>query len=247
MKCQYCGFDLPNGTRVCSVCGSPVPISQGTVLADSEDLTYNQSYVPNSPPQQNYNNAPNNNFYQPQNPDPNFGQQFNQPNGNFNPPMNDVPPIPNAFPDNNFNQPLSDPNGQPLIPCAPNLTKEQFVQLPMFDKINKSIKSSAITGYVCAGITAVFNLVLGNPSGLIDVAILLGLSLGIHFKKSFACAVAILVYSIINIIVCLVLLGRTGGILILFVGIYSVKATSQLNKLWKSYITTGGIPPVIQK
>ena len=93
MKCQYCGFDLPNGTRVCSVCGSPVPISQGTVLADSEDLTYNQSYVPNSPPQQNYNNAPNNNFYQPQNPDPNFGQQFNQPNGNFNPPMNDVPPF----------------------------------------------------------------------------------------------------------------------------------------------------------
>lgn len=244
MKCEYCGCDLPNGSKICGVCGSPVQISQGTIIADSDDSAYNQSYVSNSPSPQSYDNVPNNDFYQPQPPYSNFDGQFNQPNENFGQPMNDIPPMPNAFPDNNFNQPLIDSNGQPLIPCAPNLTKEQFVQLPMFDKINKSIKSSAITGYVCAGITAVFNLVLGNPSGLIDAAILLGLSLGIHFKKSFACAVAILVYSIINIIVCLVLFGKTGGILILFVGIYSVKATSELNKLWKSYITTGGIPPV---
>lgn len=64
--------------------------------------------------------------------------------------------------------------------------------------------ATAILCYVCAGITAISSLVF-NPYGLIDAAILLGIALGMHLGKSRVCAILLLVFSIIECVVCLVL------------------------------------------
>ena len=250
MKCQYCGSEIPNNTSICNVCGSPVEVPQGNAYANGSD-PYGQQTAQNYIPQQNFNGGQNNNFYQPQNPVQNYGQQFNQPMGG-----NDVQGIPNVPQGNNFNQqqmfpgvqqPMQNNFGQPLIPVQPNLTKKEFIKLPNLLTIKRDIKGAAIFGYVCAAATMIFNLAMDNPGGLIDAVILLALSLGIHFKYSRGCAIGLTVYSIINMIVCIVAFGRPNGWLILAVGLGAMKATSNFNKYWKSYITTGGIPPVLPK
>lgn len=251
MKCQYCGSEIAEGTRICNVCGSPVVLSQETFYASKDASAYNQQNAPDYSAQQNYSGSQNNDFYQPQNHIQNYGQQFNQPMGG-----NEVQGIPNVPQGNDFNQqqmfsgvqpPLQNSFGQPLIPVQPNLTKKEFINLPNLAAVKKDIKGVAIFGYICVAATIIFNLAMSNMGGLLDAAVLLALSLGIHLKYSRGCAIALTVYSIINMIVCIVVLGSPNGWLILAVGLGAMKATSYFNKYWQSYITTGGIPPVLPK
>ena len=252
MKCQYCGSELPNGTKICSVCGSPVEAVGGTIYAGGNDAADNAPYM-NTVPQPSYGNGQgNNNFYQPQNSIPDYNQQ------QFNQPMGNIPQMQNAPQMNNYNytgQPQMVQNGQmpfqndfgqqPLIPLQPNMTKRQLLNLPNLAKIKKDINGVAVLGYICVFATIAYNLFMAeNPAGLIDAAILLGLTLGIQLKCSRVCAIALLVYSIINFAIC-VAAGSANGFLIVLVGAYAVKATSDFNKYWKSYKNTGGIPPVI--
>ena len=115
-------------------------------------------------------------------------------------------------------------------------TKKEFLQLPENAKLKKELRTSAIICYICAGITLLVGLFAAeNPYVFIDVALLVGLGLGIHLKQSKACAIALVVYAVINTVIGLASTGRFSGWLILLAGVYAVIYTFKLDKAWKQY------------
>lgn len=115
------------------------------------------------------------------------------------------------------------------------VTKKQFLTLPENRKIRTEIRSAGIICYICAGITLVLALISLQMTALLDVAILVGLGLGVHLAQSRACAILLTVYAGINMLITLVVLGRFGGWLVLLAGIFAIVYTFKFQKLWKAY------------
>lgn len=67
------------------------------------------------------------------------------------------------------------------------------------DEFPKTLRTAAIYYYICAGFNAVLYIAMGFPLGLIEIAILLGLSLWMHLGQSKACAVALLWLSVAEV------------------------------------------------
>ncbi len=101
--------------------------------------------------------------------------------------------------------------------------------------IKKSIRSAAIWSYVCAGITFVVALAV-EPFGIIDAAILLGLALGMHLRKSRAFAIGLLVFACFELLASLVASATLGGIVELIVSIYAVVIFNRANKMFIEHI-----------
>ena len=114
-------------------------------------------------------------------------------------------------------------------------TKKEFLDLPENSKMKKEINSSAIISYICAGITLLVAIVAKSPLSFVDVVILVVLGLLIHLKQSRACAIILLIYAIINVIVTVVTTQSFGGYLIVIAGIFAVIYTFKLDKAWKEY------------
>ena len=169
---------------------------------------------------------------------PNFGQPNPQGQPNFR-----HQPNPQGQP-NFAQQPY--PQGQPNFaqqPYPQKLSKREFLHHPNLKKCCSNIKGSAITLYVCAVITAILSIfVLGNIFAIVDVAIVVGLGLGIHLGQSRVCAIICLVYAAFTFIYMTIENGRASGYLILIAAIYAVIATFQFQKAWKEYQLTGILP-----
>lgn len=115
-------------------------------------------------------------------------------------------------------------------------TKKEFLKLPANDKVRKEINTCAIICYICAGITALVGLlVMKQPLILLDVALLVGLGLGIHLAQSRACAVVLLVYAVYSMVVGLIQNGQLSSYLVVIAGIFAVIYTFKAEKLWKEY------------
>ena len=121
------------------------------------------------------------------------------------------------------------------------LTKKEYLELPENIKLKKNIRSSAIICYVAALLSgAVGFLVLDTGAFiLLDVAILVGLGLGVHLKQSKVCSVLLLVYAVASCILNLISNGQASGWLIILAGVYAVSATFKLDKQWKEYARQG--------
>lgn len=129
---------------------------------------------------------------------------------------------------------LGDPYSAPAAPKA--ATKQEFLNLPENKKMKGEIKGAAIVAYICAGITAaVMVAYAGNYSAIIDVLLLIGLGLGIHLKQSRACAVALCVVGVINVVVGVATTGSPSGYLVLIAGILAIIYTFKLEKAWQQY------------
>lgn len=108
------------------------------------------------------------------------------------------------------------------------VSKKEFLQ--NHEDLKKKVKTVAIVSYVLIGLNAL-GLFL-NFFVIIDLAILLGCTLGVHLKKKKGCAIGILVYGIFSVIVGLLSsAGPTGWMWIVFAIIYLV----QFNKAEKEY------------
>ena len=103
------------------------------------------------------------------------------------------------------------------------------------EEVRKSLRSASILAYACAGISAVANLVLGYPLGLIDVAILLGLALGMHLGKSKICAILLLIAAVVEVAYTLAITGNFGGWLWILAGVSGVMTFAKADKLYKQY------------
>ncbi len=134
--------------------------------------------------------------------------------------------------------PASDPAPYVQSPVyTPRVTtKKEFLDLPENKKVKSEIKTAGIICYICAGITLLASFAMNTfPLALLDVAILVGLGLGIQLAHSRVCAIILTVYAASSMIIGLVQTGRPSGYLVLIAGIFAVIYTFKAEKLWKQY------------
>ena len=131
---------------------------------------------------------------------------------------------------------MMSPLGQPRAD-----TKKEFLALPENRKLRSNIRSAAIICYLAAGLTALVGFFVLDMGAyvLLDVAILLGLGLGVHLKQSKGCAIALLIYSILSCVLSSISNGQLSGWLVILAGIYAVISTFRLDKQWKAYREQG--------
>jgi len=118
------------------------------------------------------------------------------------------------------------------IPAGEQVTKQEFYKKYAGEKFNRELRITAIIAYVLVGINTLV-AILANPFGLIDSAILLGLTLGMQLGRSKGCAIAILAYSIFSSIIGVVSSGMLVGWGWLAVGVASVILFSNTDKRYQ--------------
>lgn len=116
--------------------------------------------------------------------------------------------------------------------CA---TKKEFLMLPENKKLRSQIRGAAIICYICGGLTLLLMIISLNLMMLLDVAILVGLGLGVHLAYSRVCAILLAVYAVFSVIVGLVVNGTISGWLIVVAAVFAVLCTFNLEKGWKIY------------
>lgn len=132
-----------------------------------------------------------------------------------------------------YTQPFYPNGGQSFGPrCA---TKKEFLMLPENKKLRSQIRGAAIICYICGGLTLLLMLVSMNLMMLLDVAILVGLGLGVHLAYSRVCAILLAVYAVFSVIVGIVVNGTVSGWLIVLAAVFAVLCTFNLEKGWKIY------------
>ena len=115
------------------------------------------------------------------------------------------------------------------IPVLQPMSKKQFRKVCTNEKYRKELKTSVITLYILTVINALVAVAV-NPVGLVDAAINLGLTLGVHRGKSKACAVGILCYAIFCTLVKMVNGGGFTGWLWFIAAWGAIKAFKQADK-----------------
>ena len=120
---------------------------------------------------------------------------------------------------------------QPRQTLPAGISKKEHLKNYAGNDFNRQLKGAAIMGYVCAGINGALSLL--NPLAIVDALLLLGLTLGMHLGKSKGCAIAILVFSIISMVLGLVATGQIGGWLVLLCGIYGLVIFNKADKKYK--------------
>ncbi len=108
-------------------------------------------------------------------------------------------------------------------------SKKEYRKVCTNPKYLKDLKTAAIICYVLIGIEVALALFM-NIWALVDALILLGLTLGMHLGKKKGCAIAILAYSIINVVYFLLTAGQLSGWLWIIAGIGAMKAFSIADK-----------------
>ncbi len=114
------------------------------------------------------------------------------------------------------------------------LTMKEYLKLPENKKLKSNITSSAVICYICSALTLIVSI-LGNPFGILDVAIVLACGILIQTIYSRAAAIVVLVYSIISTVIALIATGRLGGWLLVLAGIYAVIYTFKLRTEYNNY------------
>ena len=139
----------------------------------------------------------------------------------------------NAMGGQPYGQPGYPDGGQGFSPrCA---TKKEFLQLPENKKLRSQLLGTAIICYISGGLTLLLMLFSMNLMMLLDVALLVGLGLGVHLAYSRVCAILLAVYAVFSVLVGIVVSGTVSGWLIVIAAIFAVLCTFNLEKGWKAY------------
>ena len=224
MRCFHCGMNYQDGMTNCPNCGAPTAASGGQSNIQGQPYSGGQTYGGQSNMQeQTYGGQSNMQ-----------GQPYMQGQANFG-------SQPNMQGQPNF-------GGQPYMQgqafgYGQKLSRKEFLNHPNCRKYKSGIAASAIMLYFCAGLTLIFSVFVGgNIFSLVDVALVLGLALGLHLAQSRACGVIITVYSIINVIYMTILTGQPSGYLITIGAIGAMICAFQFHKAWDDYQRTGILP-----
>ena len=124
---------------------------------------------------------------------------------------------------------IPQPVQAPQIPAG--ITRKEYLKEYAGPEFKRHLKGAAILGYVCAGINAAFAVL--NPLAIVDALLILGLTLGMHLGRSKGCAIGLLVYSAISMVLGLITNGTISGWLILLVGIFGVVIFNKAGKRYK--------------
>ena len=110
-------------------------------------------------------------------------------------------------------------------------SKKEYLRHHAPESFYTNIRINSIIAYVLCGIAG-FSALL-NPFGWIDVFIYLGLTLGMHLRKSKGCAIGILIYAIFGTVVNLIVNHMLMGWAWLVIGIYSLIVFNNAEKRYK--------------
>lgn len=116
------------------------------------------------------------------------------------------------------------------------ITKKEFYANHANQRDKRNILWAVGVAYICAALSMAAGLITHDYYVLIDVALIVGLTLGIQLAQSRACAVLLLVYACFNTIITLVTTGRVAGWLIILVGIWAVIGTFNFYKDYQKYL-----------
>lgn len=105
----------------------------------------------------------------------------------------------------NYTQTVPNPE---VIPAS--CTKKEYRKNYASPQLKKNIKTWSIFAYVLVGINVLL-AVFVEWTILLDAAVLLGLTLGVHIGKSKGCAIALLVYSIVSCLIATIWNGTVSG------------------------------------
>lgn len=152
--------------------------------------------------------------------------------------LNDISPQANIF----HNQPVKPP---------PGLTKKQFIKDYTQEFDYNLLTVAIITDVTC--VCAVFSFIICFLTGtflsfpiiiisIIEFLIMLGLTLGLHIKKSYGCAIALFVSSIVFSII--VILAGFFSFFSLYnvAGIIAIVTVAKINKKYKQYLLETSVP-----
>ena len=105
------------------------------------------------------------------------------------------------------------------IAAGEEITKEVYFKKYASSNFYNNLKINSIIGYILCGILGL--ACLANPLGLIDLAIYLGLVLGMHLGKNKTCAILLTIYAVFSVVLVLIMSGTFSGWAWLIVSIYS--------------------------
>lgn len=118
---------------------------------------------------------------------------------------------------------------------TPYMSKKEYLRSHAPAEFYKNIKILAIITYVLLALNVI--TLLFNPAGIVDIILLLVFTLMIHLKKVKGCAIAVLIYGIVSVIIGLISFGTPAGWLYIVFGIIYLV---QFNKAEKEYKATYG-------
>ena len=114
------------------------------------------------------------------------------------------------------------------------MTRREFFKSPQMKMIRNNIISSAVIGYVVAGLTLYFGVIqTGNYFTMLDVILVLACSLLIHLLQSSVAAIVLAAYAVLNVVVTTVSNGKFSGWWVALVGVYAVIYTFKFQSAWK--------------
>lgn len=122
------------------------------------------------------------------------------------------------------------------------MDKKMFWKEVLPAKTRNQITGGATAAYISAALTTIAALLM-NPFMFVDVALLIGLALGIHLGKSRICAIALLVYFLYSKFIQIASGGMTGGgipmaIVFIMAFIGSIIGTFAYHKSKKEYLAS---------
>ena len=142
-------------------------------------------------------------------------------------------------------QPTAAFAGNPSVLQPPvdrrSVSKKEFIEKYAPVNLKKQINSAAILCYICCAITIGFSFFTNEYwyYSLIDVAILLGLALGMHLGKSKVCAILLLIVSILECVITVVTMGTVSGWWLILASFYAVSAFNKLGKEYNQFLMEG--------
>lgn len=118
-----------------------------------------------------------------------------------------------------------------------SVSKKEYIENYAPYALRKNIKNIAIMCYGLAAISAVSSIALtGTFLTLIDVAVFVGIALGMHLGKSKLCAILLLVFSIGECVLTTIMLGMFSGWWWIVLGILAVSTFVKLDKQYNIFL-----------
>lgn len=131
-------------------------------------------------------------------------------------------------------QQTADPAAAPAE--RPDSFKE-FIKSPYCTPdVNKTIKTSWIILFVCAGISAIVQIAGGSFP--LDGILMAGIAFWLMKSKSFAAGVTACAVGVIELILTSITMGRLAGWLPAIAGVYALTAVLKARKQYKAYLAS---------
>ena len=128
---------------------------------------------------------------------------------------------------------------QPAAPAAapaarPSSFKEFITSSYCTPDVNKTIKTSWIILFVCAGISAIVQIAGGSFP--IDGILMAGIAVWLMLSKSFAAGVTACVVGVLELVLTSIMMGRLAGWLPALAGVYALTAVLKARKQYKAFL-----------